>query len=98
VHLAGVLALERREQVKKLVRLVTALGVLLLAVDDFLEDEMTARVLVQRRGLVNSLEVPDVAVQVAGHENFGRVRQLDESSTPSRGLPGGVGSFVKGAE
>ena len=88
VDLSRVLALEGREQVEELVRLVAAARVGVLAVDDLLQDQVPARVLAEVGRLVDGLEVAQVAVQVAGDEHLVGVLKLDESAPCGRASAG----------
>ena len=83
MDLARELVLQRREEIDELMRLVPALRVAELAVDQFLEDEVPLRVVGEVGGAEHDLEVRDMAVQVAGHEHFRAVRKVDDMAAPA---------------
>jgi hypothetical protein len=94
----GILALESAEKIDKLVRFIAPGGIHLLAVNDFLKDQVTLRVLVEGRGLVNRLKVTQMPVQVAGDQDVGRVLKLNEAPLPTGRVANLVARFVNSSE
>src|SRR5947209_4163103 len=65
-----VLALERRDQVEQLMRLVPPASIAKRTVYHFLKNEMTLRVLPQVHRLEQQAEILHAAMQIAGHHDF----------------------------
>src|SRR2546426_974162 len=87
MDLSRELALEPGDEIEQLVRLIAAVvGVAVGAVDDLLEDEMPPRMVGEVGPFEDRLEIADVAVQIAGGEDFLHVRQGDDTAlTAGRG-------------
>ena len=84
VNLLRELALQRREEIDQLMRLVASVGIAEFAVNHFLQDEVPRGVVAEIGELEQRLEVRDVAVQVAGDEHFGAVFQRDGVTATAR--------------
>jgi hypothetical protein len=65
-------------------RLIAAERVTELAVDDFLQDQMAPRMLVEIGCLVHGLKIGHVSVQIAGDDNVSSVGSFDEPTASAR--------------
>ena len=83
MDLARVLGREGTDDIEELVRLIGAVGVAEGAVDEFLQNEVPARVFRQLGVAEQGAEVFDVAVHVPGDEEFVRV-EADEPAGAAR--------------
>jgi hypothetical protein len=86
VHPVRVLTLERGEHVEKLVRAIPlAVRIRERSVDDLLQDQVAARMTIERRRYQNLLERRHIAVQIADNHHLGRALERDDSARPARG-------------
>jgi hypothetical protein len=97
VNSVRVLALERGEEVEQLVGLVAAGGVAVGAVDQFLHDQVAARLPAQVRALQDAPEVLDVAVQVAGDQHVVGVK-VNEVAAAAGSVAAGLGGAAQGVQ
>ena len=98
MDLARLLTFEGGDEVEQLVGTVAAGRVAVRPVNDFLQDEMPGRVVGEVGDPEQAAEVVDVAVEVAGDEDFGGTLQIDDAAAAAGRGAEGVGGSLKGRQ
>ena len=84
MHAGRELALQAAPQIDGLVRFVAAVGIAEPAVNQFLHDEVAARIAGQFRNLQGALEISDIAMQIADDEDIGGVVEKENAAAAAR--------------
>lgn len=100
VNAVGALALQSRDEIDKLMRLITTvIRIEIFPMDQFLEDKMAARLLVETGLGEHMSEKGNIAVQIADNKDLlGAVREPDDGSFSAWSVAEQLGGALKRGE